>query len=109
MSKEAGQFVYMTCKAGAEAALKQENARTQPEWRLAFSRPGFLTFKQGGGAILGDKELAERSWTFAHAHGVSLGRLNGSQLAELVQNFWQHEGVLASVNEKAALDIHVWQ
>jgi 23S rRNA (cytidine2498-2'-O)-methyltransferase len=109
MSKSDGQFVFMTCRGGAEAALKQEVARTQPAWRPAFSRPGFLTFKPAEETPLGDKELAERSWTFAHAQGVSLGRLAGSQMAELVAQVWQHPGVALLVSQKTPLDIHVWQ
>jgi 23S rRNA (cytidine2498-2'-O)-methyltransferase len=109
MSKEAGQFVFMTCRAGAEAALKQEVARSQPQWRFAFSRPGFLTFKCGGEAPVDCQKLAEQHWTFAHAHGVSLGRLTGSQLAELAQQVWQLPGLAEVVASKQPLDIHVWQ
>jgi 23S rRNA (cytidine2498-2'-O)-methyltransferase len=109
MSKDASQFVFMTCRAGAEAALKQEIARTQPAWRLAFSRPGFLTFKQGDERPLGAKELTERSWTFAHSHGISLGRVTGDQLAGLVGQVWQHAEVAGLTAGKAPLDIHVWQ
>src|SRR5436190_22527330 len=109
MSKETGQFVFMTCRAGAEAALKQEVSRMQPAWRLAFSRPGFLTFKQSTESPLSEKDLAERNWTFAHASGISLGRVAGEQLAELVQQVWQHEGVAALAAKQTPLDIHVWQ
>ena len=109
MSKENAQFVFMTCRAGAEAALKQEVARLMPAWRPAFSRPGFLTFKHAGETPLDDKELAERHWTFAHAHGISLGRLTGTQLADLVRQVWQHAGVVAFVDSKTPLEIHVWQ
>ena len=48
MSQDAAQFVFMTCRGGAESALKQEVARVEPEWRPSFSRPGFLTFKHTG-------------------------------------------------------------
>ena len=48
MSQDAAQFVFMTCRAGAESALKQEVARVEPAWRPSFSRPGFLTFKNTG-------------------------------------------------------------
>src|SRR5258708_1988562 len=107
MSKEAAQFVFMTCRAGAEAALKQEIARTQPLWRLAFSRPGFLTFKQGEVRTLGVKELAERNWTFAHSQGISLGRVSGDQLADLVTQVWQIAGVAELAGGKTQLDVHV--
>jgi len=109
MSKDDAQFVFMTCRAGAEGPLKEEVARSQPSWRLSFSRPGFLTFKCPSGDQLDDRELAERHWTFAHAHGISLGRLNGSQLAELAQEVWQLPGVAAMVAAQEPIDIHVWQ
>lgn len=109
MSKEDAQFVFMTCRAGAETPLKEEVARTQPTWRLSFSRPGFLTFKCDSDGRLDERELAERHWTFAHAHGISLGRVTGSQLADVVQQLWQLPGVASIAGSKAPLDIHVWQ
>jgi 23S rRNA (cytidine2498-2'-O)-methyltransferase len=110
MSHDAAQFVFMTCRPGTEAALKQEVARAEPDWRLAFSRPGFVTFKHGGGRPLDDRQLAERRWVFAHAHGISLGRLTGTQLNELAAPVWRLEGVAALAAMRAAFaDIHVWQ
>src|SRR5687768_7375914 len=109
MSHDAAQFVFMTCRAGAEAALKQEVARTQPAWRPSFSRPGFLTFKCDGNTPLDYRELAERNWTFAHAHGISLGKVSGLQLADLAQQVWQRARVAALAESKTPLDIHVWQ
>lgn len=38
-------FVYATCLPGLEPALKLEVARTRPELRFAYSRPGLVTFK----------------------------------------------------------------
>ena len=38
-------FLFTTCQHGAEGVLKTEVLRTFPDFRLAFSRPGFLTFK----------------------------------------------------------------
>jgi len=109
MSQDTAQFVYMTCRAGAEGALKQEVARLEPAWRPSFSRPGFLTFKNGGEKQLDDRRLAERNWTFAHAHGISLGKQIGEQLADLVTQFWEHPGIVALVSSGAPLDLHVWQ
>ncbi|HEX3600592.1 MAG TPA: SAM-dependent methyltransferase [Lacipirellulaceae bacterium] len=109
MSKDDAQFVFMTCQSGAEVPLKQEVARAMPAWRPAFSRPGFLTFKYDGGSPLDDKELAERNWTFAHSHGISLGRLTGSQLSEMVQQVWQLVEPRQFSEAKTPIDIHVWQ
>jgi 23S rRNA (cytidine2498-2'-O)-methyltransferase len=94
MSKDTAQFVFMTCRAGAEGALKQEVARAEPAWRLSYSRPGFLTFKHPGERPLDDRQLAERSWTFAHAHGISLGRVTGDSLSQLVEQVWHNDGVV---------------
>ncbi len=109
MSKDAAQFVFMTCRAGAEAALKQEIARVEPDWRPAFSRPGFMTFKNAGERAIDARLLAERHWVLAHAPGVSLGHVKGSQLAQLVEQIWQHPGVAALVAAGELADVHVWQ
>lgn len=109
MSKETAQFVYMTCRAGAENALKREVARAMPAWHVAFSRPGFLTFKHTGERPLDVRQLAERSWTLAHAHGLSLGQVRGDSLAWLVEQVWNHEGVSALAADQPVVDIHVWQ
>ena len=93
MSKEPPQFVFMTCRAGAEGCAQAGGGAREPEWRLSFSRPGFLTFKHTGERPLDDRQLAERNWTFAHAHGISLGKLTGDSLSQLVEQLWQHDGV----------------
>jgi len=107
MSNKAHEFVFMTCRRGAERAVKQEVARIEPSWRFAFSRPGFLTFKCTGEAPLNDRGLAERNWTFAHAHGISLGRVTGEKLEELAGQAWRSKGVAALATRSLA-DIHVW-
>jgi 23S rRNA (cytidine2498-2'-O)-methyltransferase len=109
MSKEAAQFVFMTCHAGAESAVKEEVARTEPGWRFSYSRPGFVTFKRVGEPPLDDRRLAERHWTFAHAHGISLGRMSGESLEVLAGQVWQHEAVARLTASGGFEAIHVWQ
>jgi 23S rRNA (cytidine2498-2'-O)-methyltransferase len=109
MPQESAQFVFMTCRAGAESAVKEEVAQVEPAWRLSFSRPGFLTFKNTGERPIDDRKLAERNWTFAHAHGISLGKLTGDSLEDLAAAVWRHEGVAAEVARGELADIHVWQ
>ena len=36
---------------------------------------------------------SRRHWTFARTHGISLGRITGTQLGEMVQQVWQVPGV----------------
>jgi len=38
-------FLFSTCQLGAENVLKAETLRAFPDFRFAFSRSGFLTFK----------------------------------------------------------------
>jgi 23S rRNA (cytidine2498-2'-O)-methyltransferase len=109
MPSDGAQFVFMTCRPGAEGAVKDEVAQLAPDWRFSFSRTGFLTFKVTDGRAIDDRRLAERSWTFAHAHGVSLGRLSGESLADLVQQVWKHDAVETLVDQGSIADIHVWQ
>lgn len=66
-------FLFVTCQVGAEKALKQELARTRPELRFAYSRPGFVTFKAEGPL---EPDLALES-VFARAFGLSLGKAAG--------------------------------
>jgi 23S rRNA (cytidine2498-2'-O)-methyltransferase len=42
------EFVFATCLPGVEPAVKIEVARTRPELRFAYSRPGLVTFKAPG-------------------------------------------------------------
>ncbi len=109
MSKSESQFIFMTCRVGAEAALKQEVARAMPAWRVAYSRPGFVTFKCADGKTLGDKELAQLHWTFAHSVGISLGKLLGAELAPMAQEVWRLAVDIMPTDDKAAIDLHVWQ
>jgi 23S rRNA (cytidine2498-2'-O)-methyltransferase len=62
-------YLFVLCQAGAEQALKPEFARLHPEFRFAFSRPGFVTFKRDE-AVPADFETPS---VFARQWGVSLG------------------------------------
>ena len=108
MSTAVPQFLFMTCRAGAEAALKQEIARSEPTWRPAFSRPGFLTFKLAEKPA-DSRQLAERQWTFAHAQGISLERFTGGELSQLADQVWQLEGIKHLLDSGTIADIHVWE
>ena len=109
MANASAQFLFMTCRPGAEAALKQEVARGEPAWRLAFSRPGFVTFKLPAAHAIDERQLAELHWTLAHAHGTSLGQLTGLQLAALAEQVWTHGGVNLVAASGEFTDVHVWE
>lgn len=109
MSYARSQFVFMTCRPGAETALKQEVARSEPEWRPAFSRPGFVTFKCSAEEPLDDRQLAARPWALARTHGLSLGKVRGEKLAKLAGEVWALDGVAALVAQGPLGDVHVWE
>jgi 23S rRNA (cytidine2498-2'-O)-methyltransferase len=94
-------FLYIVCQVGAESALKQELSRQWPGIRLAFSRPGFVTFK-----LPPDLPFAEdtdlRS-VFARTWGFSLGKLQGTDQEQLAAEVWQLAG------ERRFQHLHVWQ
>ncbi len=81
------QFVFVTCQVGAGAAVKGEIARACPQWRLAFSRPGFLTFKCPAEPRL--SEDFDLQSVFARTYGFSLGTVRGSSPEELARQVWQ--------------------
>lgn len=81
MSEQA-QFLFCTCQRGAENALKAEVAGTKENLRFAYSRGGFLTFKVPQGERIAP--TLGRDWVFARTRGLSLGRLDASEPAEIV-------------------------
>jgi 23S rRNA (cytidine2498-2'-O)-methyltransferase len=94
-------FLFTTCQVGAETALKQELTRRDEGFHLAFSRPGFVTFK------LPDERRHRnelpRQPVFARTQGFSLGKITGESHAALATAFWQ----LAAGRDWNRL--HVWQ
>jgi 23S rRNA (cytidine2498-2'-O)-methyltransferase len=68
------QFIYVCCQNGAEPAVKSEIGRTWPELRFAFSRPGFVTFKNMSRALADRVNLKS---VFARTYGFSLGQVRG--------------------------------
>lgn len=63
-------FLFALCQPGLEGALKDDVLRRAPGLRLAFSRPGLITFKADGEVTA---EVTRPS-PWAHAWGASLGR-----------------------------------
>ncbi|WP_237607135.1 SAM-dependent methyltransferase [Roseimaritima sediminicola] len=94
-------FLMVTCQRGAETALKND-LTAAAGWRLAFSRPGFVTFKH-------DSPTAD--WPdspFARTRSHSVGKAQSDQLAELLDRF---DGVLDGLADRhpGGFDhLHVW-
>lgn len=99
-------FLFATCQAGAEQALKAE-ASARHGLRLAFSRPGFVTFK--GDAPFTLAQTLPRM-TFARTVGLSLGRATGcDSLSGLCGQVFGHQSVVRLLAEHAPLTPHVWR
>ena len=99
MAEPSPQFLFVICQHGAEDALKAEIARQWPGFRLAFSRPGFVTFKVDSAQQLLGLDLRS---TFARTSGISLGRVQGSHADPMADELWS----------RLDLDfdqVHVWQ
>ena len=94
-------FIFVTCQIGAERAVKGEIARRWPEFRFAFSQPGFLTFKLPDHHGLADDFDLEA--VFARAYGFSLGKVTGQSSDELVRAAWE------SCKGLTIQRIHVWE
>lgn len=96
----ASRFFFMTVQVGAEGAAKAEVARVRPDWRAAFSRPGFLTFKLPEGCSLGDR--LDLGLVFARSRALSLGRVTGDDPARLPADLWR------LVGDRPVRRVHVW-
>ncbi len=95
------EFLFLTCQVGAEPTVKRELARLWPDFRIAYSRPGFLTFKlPAGHALADDFDLGS---VFARAYGFSVGKVSGENPAAMAEQVWQTWG------DRAVDRIHVWQ
>lgn len=80
-------FLFTVCQRGAEPALKREIGRLWPEFRFAYSRPGFVTFK-----LPDDARLAEDfdlQSVFARTYGFSLGRVEGTDAQAMARDVWR--------------------
>lgn len=101
MAEPAPSFVFITCQFGAEGALKGEIARRWTRWRLAYSRPGFVTFKLPAGQRLPDD--FDLHSVFGRAHGFSLGKVIGENAEVLAAQAW------ALAADLPVVDVHCWQ
>lgn len=69
-------FVMMTCAHGAERLV--QSCVADHGWRLAFSRPGFVTAKHNQSSI------APPSGTFIRTSSLSLGSVRGEAMGEML-------------------------
>jgi 23S rRNA (cytidine2498-2'-O)-methyltransferase len=93
-------FLFATCQAGAETALKREIGRSWPAFRFAYSRPGFVTFKLPTDATPPDN--LDLKSVFARASGLSLGKVTAPDLDSRVRATWE------LIDKLPVEAVHVW-
>jgi 23S rRNA (cytidine2498-2'-O)-methyltransferase len=96
-----GSFIFVVCQHGAETAAKKEIIANHPQLRLAFSRPGFLTFKIAPDERL-PKKFTLRS-TLARTYGWSLGKVEGEDAEVLAAD------VATDLKPGEFEHLHVWE
>ena len=91
-------FAMLSCACGAEQVVKTEMA--DEGWRLAFSRPGFVTAKN-------DQDVPLPNGVFVRTASRSLGQVRGSQanamVAELASQLAENDP-----NGQKFDQLHVW-
>jgi 23S rRNA (cytidine2498-2'-O)-methyltransferase len=96
----APRFLFVVCQTGAERALKAEMARQWPDFRFAFSRPGFVTFRLPDDHRLRDD--FDLQSVFARTFGFSLGKVEGRIAEQNARSLW-------SMADRKVDHVHVWQ
>lgn len=95
------QFIFITCQVGSESLCKAELGDSQPDWKFAFSRPGFLTYKLPENHNV-DPRFVLKS-TFARSYGWSLGNGKADTANELCDQ------LLEFPHWKNVRHLHVWE
>ena len=105
-------YIMTSCEAGEEKALKTEISKNHPSLRLAFSRPGYVTFKLPPRTeAIGDEfetKMAAASFqlnaVYARQYAASLG--NSILIDDVIV---KAKALLAlDANPNKRLRLHVW-
>ncbi|MEO8702483.1 MAG: SAM-dependent methyltransferase [Kofleriaceae bacterium] len=98
------EFVFATCLPGVEPAVKREVARTRPELRFAYSRPGLVTFKSKQPIDPGEPSGS----VFARVWGRSVGAAIDPAAAQALLAPYGAQRVHAFARD-VATDLAAWQ
>jgi len=100
VSSDEPKFIYVICQHGAEKTLREEVLSNHPGLKLAFSRPGFVTFKAED-ASLGESFSLKS--TLARTWGWSLGKASGDYAETLAKQIVETPQFVKSSH------VHVWE
>ena len=100
------QYLYCSCQNGAQHVLKDEILSVWPTFRLAFSRPGFVTFKVPDDFPANSLPTLNLKSTFARTSGIGLGKLTNDDQTEMIQ---QLVAEVPLEQLPPLKHVHVWQ
>ena len=91
-------FTMLTCAYGAEKVVKENMAADG--WRLAFSRPGFVTAKH-------DERMPPPKGVFVRTAATTIGQARGGEAAKLLAELTKQLGESEFAGRKFD-HLHVW-
>mgnify|MGYP002623990254 CR=1 FL=1 len=100
---DSATFLMAICQVGAEWALKEEVARRWPDLHFAFSRPGFVTFKDTSQSLTTTSPHPLVGSVFARTCSFSIGKVTADEEDANIQRFWK------LLNGIPVQHLHVWQ
>lgn len=77
-------FIYTIVNVGSEKLLKEEISIKYPHLKFAYSRPGYITFKDTTENFNIDTQL---NLIFARSYGLSLGKFSKEEVEEEIKKY----------------------
>jgi hypothetical protein len=77
-------FIYTIVNVGSEKLLKEEISIKYPHLKFAYSRPGYITFKDTTEKFTVDTVL---DLIFARSYGLSLGKFSKEELENEIKKY----------------------
>lgn len=96
-----GVFSFVCCQQGAESCVKDEVAAQG--WRLAFSRPGFVTLKHESDAR--DSSVSLPQGIFVRSAAWSIGKVTSNDSSSLIPAI---EELLSAADLSNPQAFHLW-
>ena len=93
-------FIFVVCQHGSEKTLRAEVLANHSDLKLAFSRPGFVTFKADGAKLAESFSLKS---TLARTWGWSLGKCSGESAEAMGTQIAQ------AAQFGGCAHVHVWE
>ena len=98
---DSSPFFFVCCQEGAEHAVKEALCGPDKPFRMAFSRPGFLTMKSEFSVPLWSPAVPENP--FIRCSGHALGSVQGESAELLINEIFEKYGSIGWEN------LHIWQ